>query len=622
MESGDDSDEDEIPLDYDTEGYDESTTNDDASGPPTAPDQEALHPIHHHSYMARSMVNHRHIPASFRRMGSPPPPTPAAPAVVRGREEHIPDQPSAASAMVLMKTNDWMEEDHDNPPQSLSAAMSTTTANHQQVPPAELQRLTSKAFEEMSPDMNNWFTRTAVCYTLCNDDPKKSILVMSQRMGQYLTLSVMIVDTGSMLFVMNKVHQETLGLKVHSSTATVDTSMGSGGTQQHRQWGTGELMLVIAPGTSDEMVLADVTGISPSSHVSFDVLLSVDILHAMSAGVLPATPGRGAALAYHPHNQRGDFERKAYLPLKVFKDHHAAPRPAAQFGGGAEWTAHLDNMTAVRASPRHPVDARRPASRFRPALMALLAFILLASFIHPTQAHDEGSSCSEVASCSATASLLTIIGLSGAVACVMAAFFKWHGHQQASPLAWPFAHFKTSPPLTLVTLAPWHGTTQETACPFCNRGACQGITRPQACHLSGGTGLYTRWVSDGKVPSHLMPLLMLVVNTSRTASGQAPLTRVSFRQQYGNLRPSSDTPETPNPAILSLPIPTPAPHPTNTSAPQPISPLHHEPCPSDRCDLPRTHKTMAPPHTALPHHRQHLHVRQVDHPATSAQQGG
>ncbi|KAK3259291.1 hypothetical protein CYMTET_31704 [Cymbomonas tetramitiformis] len=78
--------------------------------------------------------------------------------------------------MVLMKTSDWVEEDHGAPPQSLSAAMSTTTANHQQVPPAELQRLTSKAFEEMSPGMTDWFRRTAVCYTLCNEDPKKTHL--------------------------------------------------------------------------------------------------------------------------------------------------------------------------------------------------------------------------------------------------------------------------------------------------------------------------------------------------------------------------------------------------------------------------------------------------------------
>ncbi|KAK3245252.1 hypothetical protein CYMTET_45168 [Cymbomonas tetramitiformis] len=173
--------------------------------------------------MARSMVNHGHIPASFRRVDSVAPPPPAAPVAVRGREEDNRDPPTAATAMVLMKTSDWVEEDHDAHPQSLSAAMSTTTANHQQVFPAELQRLTSKAFEEMSPDMTDWFRRTAVCYTLC-EDPKKSILVMSQRTGQYLTLSVMIVDTGSMLFVMNKVHQETLGLKVHSSTATVDTT--------------------------------------------------------------------------------------------------------------------------------------------------------------------------------------------------------------------------------------------------------------------------------------------------------------------------------------------------------------------------------------------------------------
>ncbi|KAK3288584.1 hypothetical protein CYMTET_3949 [Cymbomonas tetramitiformis] len=461
----------------DTEGYDEchenpeSTTGSDAPWPPTPPIE--MHPLHHHSYMARSMVNHRHIPASFRRTGSTPPPTPAAPVAVRGREEEIANPPSAAPAMVLMKTNDWLEEDHDNPPQSLSAAMSTTTANHQQVPPAELQRLTSKAFEEMSPDMNNWFRRTAVCYTLCNDDPKKSILVMSQRTGQYLTLSVMIVDTGSMLFVMNKVHQETLGLKVHSSMATVDTSMGSGGTQQHRQWGTGELMLVIAPGTSNEMVLADVTGISPSAHVSFDVLLSVDILHAMSAGVLPATPERGAALAYHPHNQRGDFVHKAYLPLK---------------------------------------------------------------------ARDEEPDRKDSPYSSVTTVLLAIISLGGAIAAGMAAVVKWRTHQQGNPHAWP----------------------------------------------------------DGKVPSHLMPLLMLVVNTGRVTAGQAPLTRVAFQQQFGPSHPSSETPETPNPSSTNSPTPETIPNPANTSAPPPV---HHssKPLASNICEF--CHEPVEPyHHPTLPCH--------------------
>ncbi|KAK3283607.1 hypothetical protein CYMTET_8695 [Cymbomonas tetramitiformis] len=528
----------------DTEGYDESheyhesTADNNAPSAPTPPVEVILHPLHHHSYMARSMVNHRHIPASFRRTGSTPIPTPAAPVAVRGREEEIANPPSATPAMVLMKTNDWLEEDHDEPPQSLSAALSTTTANHQQVPPAELHRLTSKACEEMSPDMTDWFRRTAVCYTLCNDDPKKSILVMSQRTGQYLTLSVMIVDTGSMLFVMNKVHQEMLGLKVHSSMAIVDTSMGSGGTQQHRQWGKGELMLVIAPGTSNEMVLADVTGISPSAHVNFDVLLSVDILHAMSAGVLPATPERGAALAYHPHNQRGDFVHKAYLPLK-------------------------------------------------PALAMLIVFLLLAACINPAQAHNEEPDHYGSPYFSLAATLLTIISLGCAVAASMAAVIQWRGHQQRDPDAWPFAHFRINPPFqpfTLFSLAPWHRKPQASACQFCNSGTCRGANKPHACHLGGGTGLYARWVRDGKVPSHLMPLLMLVVNTGRVTSGQAPLTHVTFRQQYGPAPPSSETPETPNPSSTNSPNPETIPNPTSASTPPPAD-IVSEPLTSKVCEF-------------------------------------
>ncbi|KAK3239960.1 hypothetical protein CYMTET_50150 [Cymbomonas tetramitiformis] len=120
------------------------------------------------------LPNHRHIPASFRRVDSTAPPPPAAPVAVRGREEDNHDPPAAATAMVLMKTSDWVEEDHGAPPQSLSAAMSTTTANHQQVPPAELQRLISKAFEEMSPDMRRTGSGAQLCVTHCATKTQKS----------------------------------------------------------------------------------------------------------------------------------------------------------------------------------------------------------------------------------------------------------------------------------------------------------------------------------------------------------------------------------------------------------------------------------------------------------------
>ena len=132
-------------------------------------------------------------------------------------------------------------------------------------------------------------------------------------------MHAMIVDTGSMLFVMNKKHVDNLGINTFQGKANIDTSLGSQGTQQHVQWDKGELMLVIAPGTSNEMVLVDVTGISPTTAVNFDVLLSVDVLHAMAAGVMPATPQRTAALVYHPHCSQNDFVTKAYLPIRVFK---------------------------------------------------------------------------------------------------------------------------------------------------------------------------------------------------------------------------------------------------------------------------------------------------------------
>ncbi|KAK3253550.1 hypothetical protein CYMTET_37205 [Cymbomonas tetramitiformis] len=513
---------------------------------PTPPHHQPLHPLHHHSYMARSMVNHRHIPASFRRVDSAAPPPPAAPVAVRGRGEDNRDPPTAATAMALMKTSDWVEEDHDAHPQSLSAAMSTTTANHLQVPLAELQRLTSKAFEEMSPDMTDWFRRTAVCYTLCNEDPKKSILVMSQRTGQYLTLFVMIVDTGSMPFVMNKVHQETLGLKVHSSTATVDTSMGSGGAQQHRQWGAGELMLVVATGTSNEMVLADVAGISPSSPVSFDVLLSVDILHAMSAGVLPATPGRGAALAYHPRNQQGDFEHKAYLPLKVFKHHGSTQPPATQFGGGAAWTAHLYNMMETHDSAsarKQPTVAtqRSPCRPPSPADPGVPPRVHPRSLLHhPGPRQRLGGRPNGAPRANTATLLMAAIGVCIAAAASAGAVIKGLRHTHGSPF-----RAVAGLPLSLETLAPWHKGTDEKVCQFCNQGSCRGVTSAHACHLSGQTGLYARWTRQSKIPANLRPLLMLVVNTSRVDACQAPLTRADFRQQYGQPNPINETHKAP-----------------------------------------------------------------------------
>ncbi|KAK3270942.1 hypothetical protein CYMTET_20683 [Cymbomonas tetramitiformis] len=113
-----------------------------------------------------------------------------------------------------MNTSDWLEEDyHGHHPTKLvrrhdpHSAQQPPTGSHN----TELRRLANKAMQEMHPNMANWFHLKAVCYTLCNDDPpKKSILVMNQRTGHYLTLSTMIVDTGSMFFVMNKKHKKAL----------------------------------------------------------------------------------------------------------------------------------------------------------------------------------------------------------------------------------------------------------------------------------------------------------------------------------------------------------------------------------------------------------------------------
>ncbi|KAK3250090.1 hypothetical protein CYMTET_40515 [Cymbomonas tetramitiformis] len=317
--SDSDSSDSEAPLSPSQWSYDTPTSAYD--GLVTEPTSPTTPQSRHSSYMARSMVNHQPIPASFRRLPVgevSEVANPAVAAAVRGRVQPSPEDDAAAS-LVLMSKEGWIEEDYDDHVASLSVM--TTPAEHRpdQVPGAELQRLTAKAAEDMNPAVVPWFRRESICYTLSNSDPKRSILVMNQKTGLYKVFKVMIVDTGSMLFVMNKKHVGTLGITTQPGQATVDTSLGSKDAQRHTQWGAGELMLVVAPGTSNELVLADVTGISPEAHVNFDVLLSVDILHAMSAGILPATPQREAALVYHPRNQQGDFATKAYLPLRTLK---------------------------------------------------------------------------------------------------------------------------------------------------------------------------------------------------------------------------------------------------------------------------------------------------------------
>ncbi|KAK3235171.1 hypothetical protein CYMTET_54614 [Cymbomonas tetramitiformis] len=136
---------------------------------------------------------------------------------------------------MLVPFGDWIEEEQEASYPSLSMAVTNPPSpTGATVPTAELQRLTTHAYEDMNPSVTAWFRRSSVCFTVCNDDPKKSIMVMNQRTGKYLTLRVMIVDTGSMLFVMNQEHFTALGLYTTLGKASIDTSLGSQGTQQHR----------------------------------------------------------------------------------------------------------------------------------------------------------------------------------------------------------------------------------------------------------------------------------------------------------------------------------------------------------------------------------------------------
>ncbi|KAK3266822.1 hypothetical protein CYMTET_24584 [Cymbomonas tetramitiformis] len=267
------------------------------------------------------------------------PVTDIARVVVRGRPHPASDGPEGSSFM-LVPFGDWTEEDHEDTYQSLSTAVNAppgaTTAT---VPTAELQRLTTRAYEEMKTSVMAWFRRSSICFTVCNDDPKKSILVMSQRTGQPASKA----------------------------------SLGSQGTQQHRQWGPGEMMLVICPGTTNEMVLADVTGISPCSNVNFDVLLSVDVLHAMSAGILPATPHRDAAMVFHPHNQQGDFDTKAYIPIRTLKtkDHN----------NGSHFVATPSSNEPVTPSAQH--HQAPPKARWNALFRVAWSAIAIASLLQP-----------------------------------------------------------------------------------------------------------------------------------------------------------------------------------------------------------------------------------------------
>ncbi|KAK3252639.1 hypothetical protein CYMTET_38076 [Cymbomonas tetramitiformis] len=174
---------------------------------------------------------------------------------------------------------------------------------------------------------------------------------MNQRTGTYTILKIMLIDTGSMLFVMNQNIVTLLGLVTTLGKASIDTILGSQGTQQHRQWGPGEMMLVICPGTTNEMVLADVTGISPCSNVNFDVLLSVDVLHAMAI----LTP------------------MKAYTPIRTLKtkDHNNS----SHFVATPSWNEPVTPSAQHRQAP--------PKARWNALFRVAWTAIVIASLLQP-----------------------------------------------------------------------------------------------------------------------------------------------------------------------------------------------------------------------------------------------
>ncbi|KAK3269232.1 hypothetical protein CYMTET_22318 [Cymbomonas tetramitiformis] len=134
---------------------------------------------------------HTTSPTSLRRLTHDLDETPAGQAAdiarsaVRGRPNPAPDNPASASSMLLL-FGDWTEEDQEASYPSLSMAVNNPSSpTRATVPAAELQRLTTRAYEDMIPSVRAWLRRISVCVTVCNDDPKKSILVMNQRTGTY-----------------------------------------------------------------------------------------------------------------------------------------------------------------------------------------------------------------------------------------------------------------------------------------------------------------------------------------------------------------------------------------------------------------------------------------------------
>ncbi|KAK3234319.1 hypothetical protein CYMTET_55420 [Cymbomonas tetramitiformis] len=329
------------------------------------------------SCMARTRMGNQPMPASFTRTGSPGGHSGelTAPVAMRSRPPAQDAAPTQAAHVVPHQEHDaaqmLMEASYTEEALESCLSASASISDTQRVPKEEVVRLTTKGAASKSTEHARFFERTAICYTIFNNDAKRGMLFFNQRSGVFQQHRCIIVDTGSMVLVMNRRHVQSLGLRTRPGSTIVDTSLGSAGTQTHQSWNSGELMIVASPGTSHEIVVVDVPGISPDADVKFDVLLSVQVMHAMSAGILPAVPGRGAALVYHPHNGSGDFTSKAYLPLRTLKPSNEVD--------DSYFSAHTCADNEVNNTIIHDVQQPRQPNNKPLYVMALLC-VLLASF--------------------------------------------------------------------------------------------------------------------------------------------------------------------------------------------------------------------------------------------------
>ncbi|KAK3280303.1 hypothetical protein CYMTET_11855 [Cymbomonas tetramitiformis] len=337
------------------------------------------------SCMARTRMNNQPVPASFTRTGSPGGHSGelTAPVAMRSRlPAHEDAARTQAANVVAHQERDaaqmLMEASYTEEALESCLSASASISDTQRVPKEEIVRLTTKGTASKSIEHARFFERIAICYTIFNNDAKKGMLFFNQRTGVFQQHRCIIVDTGSMVLVMNRRHVQSLGLRTRPGSTIVDTSLGSAGTQTHQSWSSGELMVVASPGTSHEIVVLDVPGISPDADVKFDVLLSVQVMHAMSAGILPAVPGRGAALVYHPHNGSGDFTSKAYLPLRTLKPSNEVDASYFSAHACADTAIHNDHPT----NPTITHDTQQPRRPNTNPLYAIaLLCILLASFL-------------------------------------------------------------------------------------------------------------------------------------------------------------------------------------------------------------------------------------------------